>query len=74
MKLFTPCLCKALSVGLATRQQGHLLQTLYAQRPMGAGVVVPEGHFFAMGDNRDDSLDSRLYRRFQNIVYFESLF
>ena len=35
--------------------------------------VVPEGHFFAMGDNRDNSLDSRAESGYVGFVPFKNL-
>jgi signal peptidase I len=34
-------------------------QTLYAPRDNFGTVTVPQGHLFLLGDNRDDSMDSR---------------
>ena len=60
MKLVSLCLCKALSVGLAIRQQGHLLQALDTQRPVRAGVVVPKSHQYLA-----DFLFTGLRRKYQ---------
>jgi len=47
--------------GSLSRYQSNGVQGWYEPYRQHGDVVVPEGQYFAMGDNRDDSLDSRYW-------------